>query len=272
MYNLLISMTIAAVLFVVTGLIGGYWLTGIIPALLGLGIAYFLLARRTGQQVQAIMERAMGEFQALDGIAPPRNQKEANRLTALQQEKVTAGRAIMEEGFKLAPWQFLVKQQIHAQIGAIEYMQQRYDAAREHLDKAWSRHWQAQAMLACMDFRDKKIDEALGRMDKADGAGGSDALFWGIYAWIAYKGNKRDRALEILSKGLKKHENSAALKGMQKALANKKPVRMDGFAPGWYQFFPEDMPQSRQMAANAKKHGNPPNQRRGGYSFPHPRR
>jgi hypothetical protein len=272
MYNLLISIAVGVVLFVVTGLIGGNWLTGIIPALLGLGIVYFLLARRTGQQLQAIMERAMLEFQALEGMQPPRTQREANRMMALQKEKVAKGRAIMEEGFALSRWQFLVDQQIHAQIGAIEYMQQRYEPAREHLEKAWSRHWQAQAMLACMDHRDGKLDEALARMEKADGAGGSDALFWGIYAWIAYKGNKRDRALSVLSAGLKKHENSGALKGMSKALANKKPVRMDAFAPGWYQFFPEDMPQSKQMAANSKKHGNPPNQRRGGYSFPHPRR
>lgn len=272
MYNLLISIAVGIVLFVVTGLIGGNWLAGIIPALLGLGIVYFLLARRSGQQLQAIMERAMAEFQALEGHPQPRTQREANKLMALQKEKIAKGRAIMEEGFKLSRWQFLVDQQIHAQIGAIEYMQQNYDTAREHLEKAWSRHWQAQAMLACMDFRDKKIDEALTRMEGADGAGGSDALFWGIYAWIACKGGQRDRALSVLSAGIKKHEGSAALKGMQKALANKKPVRMDAFAPGWYQFFPEDMPQARQAAANAKKHGTAPNQRRGGYSFPHPRR
>ena len=187
MYNLLISIAVGIVLFVVTGLIGGNWLAGIIPALLGLGIVYFLLARRSGQQLQAIMERAMAEFQALEGHPQPRTQREANKLMALQKEKIAKGRAIMEEGFKLSRWQFLVDQQIHAQIGAIEYMQQNYDTAREHLEKAWSRHWQAQAMLACMDFRDKKIDEALTRMEGADGAGGSDALFWGIYAWIAYK-------------------------------------------------------------------------------------
>ena len=99
-------------------------------------------------------------------------------------------------------------------------------------------------MLACMDFRDRKIDDALARMEGADGAGGSDTLFWGIYAWIAYKGGQRDRALGILSKALAKHEGSESLKGMKKALANKKPVRMDAFAPGWYQFFPEDMPQA----------------------------
>jgi len=272
MYNLLISIAVGAVLFVVTGLIGGSWLAGAIPALLGLGIVYFLLARRSGQQLQAIMERAMAEFQSLEGHAQPRTQREANQLMALQKEKIKAGRAIMEEGFKLSRWQFLVDQQIHAQLGAIEYMQQNYDTARGHLEKAWSRQWQAQAMLACMDFRDRDIDAALTRMKATEGPGGSDALFWGIHAWIAYKGGQREEALAVLSRGLEKHEGSAALKGMKKALANKKPVRMDAFAPGWYQFFPEDMPQAKEAAANARKHGQAPNQRRGGYSFPHPRR
>jgi tetratricopeptide (TPR) repeat protein len=272
MYNLLISLGIGLALFAVTGLIGGNWLAGIIPATIGLGVAYFLLARRSGQQLQAIMERAMLEFNALENMQPPRTQREATRMQKLQRDKLASGRAIIEEGFKLTRWQFLIDSQIHAQLGSLEYMQQNYEKAVVHLEKAWSRHWQAQAMLACIDFREKRYDEALARMEKADGPGGSDALFWAIYIWIAYKAGKRDRALAVANQGVKKHEDSKSLKSMATAIANKKPLRPDAFAPGWYQFFPEDMPQAKEMAKNAKKHGNAPNVRRGGYSFPHPKR
>jgi hypothetical protein len=274
MYNLLISIGIGLVAFVITGLIGGNWVAGLIPATLALGIAYFLLARRTGQQLQAVMERAGAEFAKLESIQPPRTPREAQKLQALQQATLARGREIIHEGFALAKWQFLVKEQIHAQLGALEYMQQNWDKAREHLEQAWGRHWQAQGMLACMDLRDKKIDEALERMGKASGVGGGggDALFWGLYTWIAYKGGQRDKALEVATQGLSKHEGSEPLKQMKNAIANKKPVRPDGFAPGWFQFFPEQAPQAQAAMKNAQKHGQQPNVKRGGYSFPHPRR
>lgn len=272
MYNLLISIGVAAALFVVGWVVAGTVIAGVIPAIIGLGVAYFLLARRSGKQLQAIMNRAMAEFSALQGVQPPRTMSEANRLRQLQLDKIKKGRAILEEGFALAPWQFLVKKQIHAQIGAIDYMQMEWEPAREQLLQAWSRNWQAMAMLACIDHREKKHDAALQRMEETKGSGKKDPLFWGIYAWLALKAGKRDVAIKVANEGLQTNESSDALKAMAGALANKKPVKVTGFEPGWFQFFPEQSPQYRDAQKEANKHGKAPNVRRGGYTFPHPRR
>jgi preprotein translocase subunit YajC len=272
MYNLLISMGVAVALLGLGWGVTGTAIAGVIPAILGMGVAYFLLARRSGKQLQAIMNRAMAEFGALQNVQAPRTQSEANKLRQLQLDKIAKGREILEEGFALAPWQFLVGKQIHAQIGAIEYMQMNWEAAREQLLQAWSRNWQAMAMLSCIDHREKKHDEALGRMEEAKGPGKKDPLFWGLYAWLALKAGKRDLAVRVANEGLQSNEGSDALKAIAAAIANKKPVKVDGFDPGWYQFFPEQSPQYRDAQKQANKHGNAPNVRRGGYTFPHPRR
>ncbi len=272
MYNLLISIGVAVALFVVGWVVAGTVVAGVIPAILGLGAAYFLLARRSGKQLQAIMNRAMAEFSALQGAAQPRTMAEANRMRQLQLDKIAKGKEILHEGFALAPWQFLVGKQIHAQLGAIDYMQMEWAAARVNLEQAWVRNWQAMAMLACIDHREKKHDAALQRMEETKGSGKKDPLFWGIYAWIALKSGDRERAVRVANEGLQTNESSDALKAMAAAIANKKKVKVGGFEPGWFQFFPEHSPQYIDAQKQANKHGNAPNVRRGGYSFPHPRR
>ncbi len=273
MYNLLIAIGASLILLAVGWAVVGNVIAGIIPALIGLGVVYFLLARRTGQQLQAIMNLAMAEFQALQEVAAPTSQAEAQRLRDLQLSKIKAGKAILETGFALSKWQFLVKEQLHAQIGAIEYMQMNWAPAREQLLQAWSRNWQAQGMLACIDHREKKHDEALSRMEGAKGGGDKDPLYWALYAWLADKGGKKDVALRVANEGVKKNEGSTALKALATALANKRPISIEAFAPGWYQFFPDQSPQYLDaQSANKRAQQQAPNVRRGGYTFPHPRR
>ncbi len=226
MINLALSLALGLALFGLAWLAVGTWLAGIVPFLLGATIAYFFLARRTGRQLEALVQRAGAEFQA---------------------GRLDRGRKILESGFALSRWQFLIAEQIHGQLGALDYMQGRWKAARKHLEQAWSRNWQAQAMLACIDAREKKWEPALERMEKARGPGGKDPVFWGLYAWMALESGDRDKALAALADGLKKNPESDALKAMADQVRNKKKVRTKVFAPTWYQFFPEHMPRSEAM-------------------------
>jgi len=243
MYNLAISIGIAVVAFVAGWLGVGNWLAGFVPAMLALSIAYVLLARRTGKQLEALMQDSMKEFQA---------------------RRIEKGRKILESGFALGRWQFLVDAQVHAQIGTIDYMQGNFREARKHLEKSWSRHWMAQALLATVDFREKKIEDALKRMDKLTGPGGKDPVFWGLYAHMLLETGDRDKALAMLAKGLEKNAGSDALKAMADAVRNKRKVKMKAFAPAWYQFFPEDMPRTMMMQGQQTRPGQ--------YTPPMPRR
>jgi len=239
MYNLLLALALAAVVY---GAVASYagWLAGFLPALIVLGVAYVLLARRSGRQLEAIFKRAMKEMEG---------------------GRVDQGRKILEEGFALARWQFLVGAQIHAQLGSIDYLQRNFKSARKHLEKAWSRHWQAQAMLAAIDHREGNNAAALGRLEKLKSAGAKEAVYWGLFAYIATESGDADKALQVLDLGQQQLPSSDSLKNMANQVRNKKKVKMKPFAPGWYQFFPEQIPKESLMQAQ-----------RPGKTYPQPRR
>lgn len=246
MINLLLSIGIALLAMALGWVVAGTWIAGLFPAVLAFGIAYFLLARRTGRQLEDVMKRAMKEMEA---------------------GKVERGKKILDSGFALQRWQFLIAAQIHAQLGGIEYMQQHYKEARVHLEKAWTRNWMAQAMLAALDFRDDRKPEALARLEKAKGPAGNEPLFWGLYAWMANESGDRERAIRVADEGLKKSPSSEALTEMLDALRNKKRVRVKPFGQQWYQFFPEHMSRQEMQALAQQMQAKRP-----GFRPPPPRR
>jgi predicted Zn-dependent protease len=227
MYNLLISLCVAAALFGASIAFVHPWYAGVLPGLIGLTIAYVLLARRTGKQFKLIADKAVKEFQA-------------NRMAS--------GTKILKQGFALGKWQFFIGSQIHGQLGMLAYMQRDWKKSREHLDQSWSRDWRARSMLAALDHRQGKKDSALERLDKLRGMAGKDTTFWGLYAYVALEAKKRELAMSVLNDGLKKCEDSPRLKAMLNAVRNKKKPKMKIFGQAWYQYFPEQMPKSAMMA------------------------
>ncbi|MDP6932220.1 MAG: hypothetical protein QGG40_04850 [Myxococcota bacterium] len=241
MYNLAISFLLGTLCFGIGWVVAGNWVAGFVPALLGLVICYISLARRTGRKLQALAELAAKEF---------------------QQGRLANGRRILEKGLDLGRWQFLVESQIHAQLGAIDYMQRDWKAARSHLEQAWSRNWMAQGMLAAIDHRQGRRAQGLERLAGSTGPGKKEAAFWGLYAWMHLENGERDKALEVLNRGLEKLPDSGALKSMAQAVRNKRKVKMKAFAPTWYQLFPEHMPKKAMMAHAANRPGAWPQPRR----------
>ncbi len=239
MYNLLLAIAVAAVFYGAGAWYAG-WLAGFVPGAIALIVAYVLLARRSGRKLEAIIKRAMKEMEA---------------------GRVDQGRKVLEEGFALARWQFLVAAQIHAQLGSIDYLKREFKSARKHLEKAWSRHWQAQAMLAAIDHREGKNASALERLEKLKRTGAKEALYWGLFAYIATESGNADKALQVLDLGQQALPSSDSLKNMANQVRNKKKVKMKPFAPGWYQFFPEQIPREMLMGAQ-----------RPGKTYPQPRR
>ena len=236
MFNLLISLGAAGLAFLL-GFAGGHWYYGFAPALIVWPLVYFLLARRTGKQVEQIMAKAMGELQT----------------QRLEQAKTT-----IKSALPLGRWQFLVEQQIYAQLGALEYVQRRPKEARTYLEKAWSRNWQAQAMLAVLDA--KKGEHAVGvkRLEKARLFGRKEPVLYAILTWLHLRNKDSDSAMTVLKEGIEITEGSAPLKELQTAIANDRVKRFKwdkAFGQTWYQFFPEQMPvqQMQQQAQSGRK-------------------
>ena len=270
MYNLAIAIAIAVVAYLLGWLGGNTWIAGIIPGVLALAIAYVLLARRTGQQLEAILRRSMVEFEALKPeklVAIYQRTRSEKAVQDARNQVLQKVRGILHEAMALQKWQFLVGAQIHAQLGALDYMDQDYASARGHLEQAWSRNWMSQVQLSAIDWREDKRDLALARLAKATGPGEKEPLFWGVYAWMAAESGDKERALLIVSEGLKKLPGQKALTELADALRNQKKIQVASFGDAWYQFFPEHLSETQKRAmaeqfAPRQKHGfRPPPQR-----------
>ena len=259
MYNILIAAGAAIVGYVVGALAVSPW-AGFLPGILAFVVAFILLARRTGKQVEALFQGAMALMQA---------------------GKIDEARTALEAGMPLGKWQILVGEQIHSQLGALDYLQgvgatvqKQYGQAKEkfasgqaHLEKAWSRDWRAKATLAAIHHRQGRTDDAVKALEAASGPGKGEALFWGLYAYVLNEAKRRDEALQVLGRGLAENKEGKSLLALQEALANKRRPDMKVLGDPWFQMFPEDIPREKLMEMQGIK-----TQPRPQKTFPQPRR
>jgi len=217
MINLIIALAVGGLVFtlVVLALPSYGLIAAWLPMLVAVLGTYFLLARRTGKQVEAIVERATHD---------------------LQQGRVDNAIRILEGAFAYQRWQFLVAAQLNAQIGAIHFMQRKFKDAEPYLAKAFSRQWNAQGMLASIHFRRHNIDLMVESMERAVKHAKKEALAWGLYAYMLDKAGRREAALEVLQRGAQKCSDSEAIKNNIIRLQNRERMKMKQFGDDWYQF------------------------------------
>ncbi len=220
MYNILIAAGASAVAFAV-GALGGRWFYGFAPALLVFAIAYTLLARRSSRQLEATM---------------------AEVQEAIMRQDIKGARAALEAALPLGRWQILVAQQIYAQLGALEFLQRNYRAARPLLEKAWKRSWQPQGMLATLDAREGHRERGIERLLKAKTFARKEPLFWALISFHYIEAGDRDSALGVVNEGLDILPDSKNLKALRDAIANDRLKKFKWervFGEPWLQFFPE---------------------------------
>jgi tetratricopeptide (TPR) repeat protein len=223
MYNLLISLAVglAVTLAVRFGTNVG-WVGSVVPGLLALMVAYFLLARRTWKQLEALMGTVQKELLA---------------------QKLDRALQTLEGGFALAPWQFLVASQIHSQIGVLRYVRQDFAGALPHLQKSFSRHGVARTMLALSHYRKKDLEGMRKVFDDAAKDNKKDGLLFATWAWVEEKEGAHDRAIAVLARGLKSSPSDEKLKAAAQALQNDKRLKMGKlYGEQWFQFHLEQMP------------------------------
>ncbi|HQR29431.1 MAG TPA: hypothetical protein PLL32_03410 [Anaeromyxobacteraceae bacterium] len=223
MYNLLISL--AAGLLVTLAIRFGTtvgWVGAIFPGVLTVGVAYFLLARRTWKKLESLMGAVQKELMA---------------------QKLDRALQTLEGGFALAPWQFLVASQIHSQIGVLRYVRQDFAGAQPHLEKSFSRHGIARAMLAVTWYRKKDLEKMRKVFDEAAKDNKKEGLVFATWAWIEEKEGNHDRAIAVLARGLKANPADEKLKAAAQALQNDKKLKLGKlYGEQWFQFHLEQMP------------------------------
>jgi tetratricopeptide (TPR) repeat protein len=223
MWNLLISLAVGAVVGVGIGLGTSFgWVPALFPAIIALIATYVLLVRRTVKKLQVIMEAMQREVQAR------RLDKAIETLRA---------------GFALAPWQFLVAGQVHANIGSLHYLKQEFDAALPHLEKSFARHWVARGMLGALRYRKKDVPGARAAFEGAVRDNKKEGVLWAAYAWVLEKEGAHDDAISVLARGVKTNPSDEKLKTCLTALQNGKKLKLGKvYEESWFQFLLESPP------------------------------
>ncbi len=154
---------------------------------------------------------------------------------------------IMREGYRLGPRQFLVKSSIDGQIGVIQYIRKKHEEAEPLLASASMQHYIAKAMLGILQWKRGEKKKAKATFDLALKSGKKESLLYAVYAYVLAEMGERDRAIEILNKGLGVCKGDERLVTNRNLLQNGKAMKMKVYGEQWYQFLLE-RPMIRQEA------------------------
>lgn len=209
---------LALVLVIVLSLLKvSLWLS--IPLGLVAGAALFIWL---GRKVQAQLETLFGR---------------AGELLKKQQWEPAI--AVMKEGYKLAPRQFMVKGTIDGQIGVVQYLRRKTDEAEPFLKSASMQHYIAKSMLGILQWQRGEKKKAKGTFELALKAGKKESLLYGVYAYVLNEMKDRDAAIAILNRGLKVCKDDERLLTNRNLLQNGKAMKMKVYGEQWYQFMIE---------------------------------
>jgi len=228
MLNLVISLAagiLVGLLVAVTTQLGA--VAAIIPGVVIAIAAYLILVRRTWKQLEAIFDAVQKE---------------------LQSQKVDKALQVLQSGFRLAPWQFLVASQLHSNIGILLFVKGDATGALPHLEKSFTRNWIARAMLGVSRYRSRdlaamtRVFEAAVKVNKKEG------LLWQVYAWILEKEGRHSDAIALLGRAAAANPADEKVKSSLQALQNGKKLKLGKlYAEQWFQFRLESVPQTLMM-------------------------
>lgn len=228
MLNLIISLAAGIVVGVTVALsthLGAA--AAIIPGTVVAIAAFLVLVRRTWKQLEALFDAVQKE---------------------LQSQKVDKALQLLQGGFRLAPWQFLVASQLHSNIGILLFVKGDTEASLPHLEKSFSRNWIARAMLGVARYRARDLAGMTRVLDEAVKANKKEGLLWQVYGWILEKEGRHADAIALLGRATAANPGDEKLKASLQALQNGKKLKLGKlYAEQWFQFRLEAVPQTLMM-------------------------
>ena len=154
---------------------------------------------------------------------------------------------VMKEGYQFSTRQFLVKGSIDGQIGVVQYLRKKNDEAEPLLAAASMQHYIAKAMLGIIQWKRGEKKKAKETFNLALKSGKKESLLYAVYAYVLMEMSERDKAIEILNKGLEICKGDERLITNRNLLQNGKALKMKVYGEQWYQFLLE-RPMIRQEA------------------------
>jgi tetratricopeptide (TPR) repeat protein len=146
---------------------------------------------------------------------------------------------VMKEGYQFSSRQFLVKGSIDGQIGVVQYLRKKNEEAEPLLASASMQHYIAKAMLGVLQWKRGEKKKAKETFDLALKTGKKESLLYAVYAFVLVEMGERDKAIEILNKGLGICKGDERLITNRNLLQNGKALKMKVYGEQWYQFLLE---------------------------------
>jgi len=154
----------------------------------------------------------------------------------LRQGRNEAAIEKLKEAYPLARWQFYVKAQLDSQIGIILYTNKKFEDSRPYLENAFNKNWMAMSMKAALKYRDGDIPAVYQILEKAIKGAKKEGFLYSFYAYVLIEKDKnRDKAIEILDKGVQKNPLDERLSANLDTVKNGKKLKMEKYGQIWMQ-------------------------------------
>lgn len=237
MYTALVSLligSVAGVLWTLLDLWKG-WQMGIVLGVVVFLISFFVISRIIARRIEPQFMAAQKQVQA--GVTKGAIQS----LQAL---------------LPMARWQVLLKGQIYAQMGCLQYALGEDAEARASLDHASKRSAEAQLFRAALQIRQKDIAAAKKTLEDAIAYNKKQVLLYNTLAWLHVREGERAEATDILLKAEKADKESEATRDNLNRVQNGKKLNMKRFGMSWYALKLENPPASmRQQPPGMPRRG-----------------
>ncbi|MBN2426724.1 MAG: hypothetical protein JXK94_00145 [Deltaproteobacteria bacterium] len=216
MYNLLISFafggTVCALLYFGAGIEIGF-------AVLAMAVVYvaafFVLSRIFMKKLTALMQVAERDMQA---------------------GRIDKAIKVLQSGYQYSKWQLYVKPQLNAQIGMVYYLKRDFRKAFDYLQNGLNRNWASMGMLGICYMKRNKPKEMKKTFEKAIRVTKKEPLLYNLYAFCLEKIGEKDRAVDVMEKGIKKTAEDERLVANLAALKEGRKMKMLAYGDLWHQF------------------------------------
>ncbi|MGD9808093.1 MAG: tetratricopeptide repeat protein [Deferribacterales bacterium] len=141
----------------------------------------------------------------------------------------------LKSGYTYAKWQFMVKEQIDSQIGILYYTAKDFDKAEPYLENAFSKNWMAMSMRAAAHYKKGDMDKVKKVMDKGIKGAPKETFMYALYAWFLMEKGEKEKAMEVLTKGVEKNPIDERLSSNLDAVKNGKKLKMQNYGNYWLQ-------------------------------------
>jgi len=216
--NLLSGLGVAIVMGLLLSLLKmPFWIALPIGLLAGLAL-FIYLGRRVQGQLEQVFNRAS---------------------ELMKKQQFDPAIEVMKEGYRFNKWQFLVKGSIDGQIGVVQYLRKKNTEAEPLLRSASPQHYIAKAMLGILQWKRGEKKQAKVTFQLALRSGKKESLLYAVYAYVLNELKEREKAVEILNKGLSVCKDDERLLVNRNNLQNNKPMKMKVYGDQWYQFMLE---------------------------------